>query len=215
MTKQILRNLLAEGKMAQVFAELLKLRVTDNELANSILQAAGRFEVLRRQEHAGTLTHEQLSVESNRITAAVLHIVEQLPEDLVRREANTNENERSPNSFVAVNNNQNQNNMTGDSNKAIALTVLIAVFGVAIGFLGELMPDDFKSRIEVWTVAHLGISYLKAWCIVTALVVLAFLYFVWREALHKENEESPTGRTVRQGNKSIYIEKNEGDITIN
>lgn len=107
--------------------------------------------------------------------------------------------------------------MTKNSKKAVLLTILIAVFGVIIGFLGELMPDNFKNSVEVWTVAHTGMSYLKVWIIVTTIVVAIFIYLAWKETLQKEKEEpsaSSASRTVKQGAKSIYIEKNEGDITI-
>lgn len=107
--------------------------------------------------------------------------------------------------------------MTKNSKKAVFWTILITVFGVVIGFLGELMPDNLKNSVEAWTVAHAGMPYLKVWIIVTTTVVCIFIYLVWKETLQKDKEEPYAGsasRTVTQGSKSIYIEKNEGDITI-
>lgn len=81
MNKQTLTNLLAEGKTAQVLDALRSLSLADKVLVNTILQTAARFSEHEREQHAGLLTHEQAGLERNRITAAVLHIIEQLPEE--------------------------------------------------------------------------------------------------------------------------------------
>jgi hypothetical protein len=70
--------------------------------------------------------------------------------------------------------------------KALWLTLLVAAFGVAIGFLGELMPDGFKSKVEAFATRTVGISYTKVWLISAGLLVLLFLFIVWREAVQKE-----------------------------
>lgn len=102
--------------------------------------------------------------------------------------------------------------------KAIWLTMLITVLGVVIGFLGELMPEDVKKEIETF-VSSFGVSFKTAWYAVTGFVVLLFNWLVWKEA--SKNEPSPPqsqGGTVRNihqhGDKSIYIEKNDGPVNI-
>lgn len=69
------------------------------------------------------------------------------------------------------------------SRSAIMRTVVIAALGVALGFLGELMPDNLKTSIEAWVTTHLGISYWKFWLLATGSVVALLLYLTWRETL--------------------------------
>jgi hypothetical protein len=111
-----------------------------------------------------------------------------------------------------------QSNKMKKDNKAIWLSTLIAAFGVAIGFLGELMPDDFKSKVERWSTAMFGVSFLSIWISVTTLIVLLFLWLVWREALKINSPEdvSASGlpKVIQKGDKSIFIEKNDGPINI-
>jgi hypothetical protein len=115
--------------------------------------------------------------------------------------------------------NQTQLTMKEDQSKAIWLSILIAAFGVAIGFLGELMPDSFKNKVEIWSTSIFGISYIKIWVITTALVVLIFLWLIWKEALKSDKQSNDPAlgnvRKIKQGKKSVYIEKNEGPININ
>jgi hypothetical protein len=103
--------------------------------------------------------------------------------------------------------------------KALWLTLLIAAFGVAIGFLGELMPDGFKSKVEAFATQTFGISYTKVWLIAAGLLVLLFLFFVWREAVQKEkpgnDPPSHQPKVLQTGDKPIYIEDNKGPININ
>lgn len=101
---------------------------------------------------------------------------------------------------------------------AIWFALLVAALGVVIGFLGELMPDHFKNKVESLTTQTFGISYLAAWIIAVAVVVLLFLWLVWKEARRNDpSDESTPGaptRKIRQGKKSVYIEKNDGPINI-
>lgn len=70
-----------------------------------------------------------------------------------------------------------------NTKNAIFRTVLIAVLGVGIGFLGELMPDNLKTHIETWVTANLHIAYWKFWIGMTLLFVLTLLWLTWKDAL--------------------------------
>ncbi len=76
--KQTLQTLLAEGKTAQVLAELRKLSLSDSELTNAILQTSARFAEMERQQHAGTLAQTELGIERNKINAALLAMIDRL-----------------------------------------------------------------------------------------------------------------------------------------
>lgn len=79
--KRVLNDLLAQGKTAQVLAQLRSLSLSDSDLAGAIIQTSARFAEMERQQHAGTLAQDDLGVERNKINAAVLNLIENLPDD--------------------------------------------------------------------------------------------------------------------------------------
>ncbi len=86
--------------------------------------------------------------------------------------------------------------------------LLIAFSGVVIGLLGNLMPDEFKSKVRDFTSQNLGVSFTVIWIITVALVVLIFIIFTRKEAKDSTStdEISPESSTkvVQEGDKSIY-----------
>ncbi|MCB0642979.1 MAG: hypothetical protein KDC44_15125 [Phaeodactylibacter sp.] len=106
--------------------------------------------------------------------------------------------------------------------KQVRLSIFIALMGVLIGFLGELMPDELKAQIQTAVTDKLGMNYTQFWIILAVLFVGTSLFFVWRDARSdragQPGRQSPQAgqRTIHQhGDKSIYIERNKGDININ
>ncbi len=81
--KQALQNLLAEGKTAELIAQLKPLTASDKDLHAQVLHTSARFAEYERQKHANTEGYDPLSIEHNKINAAVLHLIEQLPDDIV------------------------------------------------------------------------------------------------------------------------------------
>jgi hypothetical protein len=60
-----------------------QLTATDKDLHRQVIQIAARFATNERQQHAGTLTQEDFNLERNRINAALLELIAQLPEPSV------------------------------------------------------------------------------------------------------------------------------------
>lgn len=104
---------------------------------------------------------------------------------------------------------------------AILYTLLVLILGLVLNFLFELMPDEFKSSISAFS-NSIGLSYTIFWIICTFFLAGAMIYFVWEQTLNEPKELDPnkqTGSINRQvnqyGEKSIYLEKNNGDINVN
>lgn len=105
--------------------------------------------------------------------------------------------------------------------KKANLSVIITGLGVAIGFLGELMPDSFKAKVATLVTQTLGLSFTKFWLACVVFLVIVSLIFVWKqefgedEALETNKDTENANRTVVQlGDKSVYVEKNDGEINI-
>ena len=70
---------------------------------------------------------------------------------------------------------------------------------------------------------HLGLSYSLFWIICTFVVITITLFFVWKQAIIENNksnnglnQQEKSKREIYQlGDKSIYIENNNGDINNN
>ncbi|MDX1910406.1 MAG: hypothetical protein SFV22_02915 [Saprospiraceae bacterium] len=78
--KNDLLALLSDGKTAEVIAQLRQLSLPEGELHRLIVQTAARFAGLERQVHAGERTFTEADTERNKINAALLAIIEKLPE---------------------------------------------------------------------------------------------------------------------------------------
>jgi len=96
--------------------------------------------------------------------------------------------------------------------------LLIVFIGVVIGFLGELMPDELKSKVQLFTSQNLGVSFTVIWIITVALVVLVFIVFTWKEAKETASTDETSKRSspkvIQEGKKSVFIEKHKGNINI-
>jgi hypothetical protein len=187
------------------------------------------------------VSHSEANLTQNQISAGLLDLLHEmdeqakipaLREEMERAVSVTNSKNVVLGSTISaggnvqvgdrVTNNYNLSSKNPDNmekqKSPILLTVIIASLGVAIGFLGELMPDKFKEKVENWATSSLGISYTTIWVSITAIVVIVFIWLVWKEAIgnpqNGTTEQSVTKRKVRQGKKSVYIEKNEGPINI-
>jgi hypothetical protein len=79
--KKILQNLLADGKTAQAIDQLRQLDLADKDLAQQILQNAARFSTLEKEQVMGTLRYDAYQLERNQINAALLAIVDKLPDE--------------------------------------------------------------------------------------------------------------------------------------
>jgi serine acetyltransferase len=241
---QQIRDLIARDEMKAAL-EQLRVFLEKTPKLDEILHQSGRFEHIRREIRQGLVSHAEATLEQNKLRAALLDLLAEI-ETQGQEPALRAEIERavsvvhSKNVVVGssisaggdvhigdrnvyfgshtITEQQTTQTMNNDPSKAIWLSVLIAAFGVAIGFLGELMPDAFKAKVEAWATSTLGTSFLTIWVIGTALVVLVFLVLIWIEALKNNgpgsNQASNNVRNIKQGPKSIYIENNNGPIKI-
>ena len=100
--------------------------------------------------------------------------------------------------------------------KSVMKTIIVAVAGILIGLAGELMPESFQKELAVVAADTFGISYTLLWVIMTAALIGTMLLVLWKQGAN--NAAPPTassGRVIhQQGDKSVYIEKNNGDIHI-
>lgn len=101
----------------------------------------------------------------------------------------------------------------------ILLTVVVLIAGILLGFLGELMPDDFKEKVTPLSQGYLGLSYPLSWTIVVFILVAISIILVWKQESQNQEENitetaRSIGKEIKQGQKSVYIEKNKGDIKI-
>ena len=90
---------------------------------------------------------------------------------------------------------------------------MIALVGILIGIAGEILPSGVQESIESY--AHsLGISYWALWLTGVGVLTALFLGLSLKGKV-SNLPENQKGRLIQQkGNKSIYIEKNQGDIHI-
>jgi Effector-associated domain 11 len=79
--KQSLQNLLAEGKTAQVIAQLRQSTSHDTDLHKEVLQISARFARNERERHAGTADNSELGIEQNKINAALLAAIDKLEDN--------------------------------------------------------------------------------------------------------------------------------------
>ncbi|MBK7475438.1 MAG: hypothetical protein IPI11_05240 [Haliscomenobacter sp.] len=237
---QNIRDLIAKDDLTTAIAGLKEL-LDHTPRLNEVLQQSGRFENIQKQIRLGTVSHSEANLTQNQIRLGLLDLVSEM-EQQDKTATMRAEIERaisivnSKNVVIGSTISAGGNVHVGDAiaqnfhpesthsfnmanqRKAIWLTVLITILGVIIGFLGELMPDAVKKEIEAF-VSSSGISFKTAWYSITGFIVLLFTGLVWKEASKDspspEQRQGTTGRNVhQQGDKSIYIEKNDGPINI-
>lgn len=110
--------------------------------------------------------------------------------------------------------------MSGKS-AAITKAIVLALLGIGIGFLGELMPDEVKNALQQQSQNYFGISYLWLWGIFVVIAIALTVFLLWQQAPDGEVESETSGKAakpervvVQKGKKSVYVEKNKGDINI-
>lgn len=81
-TSQVLQHLLADGKTRHVIEQLLRLTATDRDQQNEVLQLSAQFAELERQSRLNVTDPKLLGTERNRINAALLAVIDRLPENL-------------------------------------------------------------------------------------------------------------------------------------
>ncbi len=83
MNPHTLKNLLAEGKTAKLISSLLAhTKSHDADLHNDVLQLSARFAEYQREKYANTEGFDPLSIERNKINAALLFVIDKLPDTL-------------------------------------------------------------------------------------------------------------------------------------
>ncbi len=80
-TSQVLQHLLADGKTRHVIEQLLRLTATDRDQQNEVLQLSAQFAELERQSRLNVTDPKLLGTERNRINAALLAVIDRLPEN--------------------------------------------------------------------------------------------------------------------------------------
>lgn len=83
MLKQNLQQLIAEGKIAQAMEQLLQATASDKDLHHEVLAVSARFAHYEKQVHGNTADSNWLATERNKINAAVLFIIDKLPNEEV------------------------------------------------------------------------------------------------------------------------------------
>ena len=81
--KEKLQQLIAEGKTCHAIKELLEItvQIEDHEFRQEVILLSSRYELYERNRHQGTSSAEFQSTFINRITQALLKLIEQLPDD--------------------------------------------------------------------------------------------------------------------------------------
>lgn len=74
--------------------------------------------------------------------------------------------------------------------KAVIRTLIITALGTGIGFWGELMPDKLKADIQAWVSAHMDITFLTFWLLVTGLFVFLLLWLTWKDTIVKKENKT-------------------------
>jgi hypothetical protein len=193
--KNSLKDLLAEGKTAQVLAALQQSAALDADDQNLVRLLAARYAENERRQHAGTLAHETYRVERNSINAAVLAVLAKLPDGRVSNPVPGYSKITFP----------TQGRASTMKNLLYFLAVVIAL--VAIGYLFQWYKAEPENR-----------EPLPA--LLSAVSSLLLVFIAWRMEGNDTTNHPPSSagenrRVTQNGPKSIYIEKNEGDININ
>lgn len=81
LMKQILQNLIAEGKTAQAITLLRQATQHDSDEHNSVIHLSARLAEYNKQKHSGIADSNTLSIELNKIHIAILAIVNKLPDE--------------------------------------------------------------------------------------------------------------------------------------
>jgi hypothetical protein len=114
---------------------------------------------------------------------------------------------------------------------ATYITIIIFTLGIFLNLMIQILPENIKRYFNKIALV-LGLSYSLFWLFCSLLIIFITLFFVWKQTItgfkvtnnefkELDDEAQPiiskrNERKISQfGEKSIYIEKNKGDININ
>lgn len=81
--KQQLKKLLGDGKTKKVITHLReRMDLLDEELQEEIIIQSSRFEVMNREKRSGILSKDQELIQLSKINAALINIINDLPEEI-------------------------------------------------------------------------------------------------------------------------------------
>jgi hypothetical protein len=90
MTKKELHALLANGKIAQVLAELQSVTAREPDLHSEVLQISAQFAENERQQRLNIAAPQDIKIEQNRINSVIIIIIDRLPDDSFRKKGSPN-----------------------------------------------------------------------------------------------------------------------------
>jgi len=90
MTKKELHALLANGKIAQVLAELQSMTAREPDLHSEVLQISAQFAENERQQRLNIAAPQDIKIEQNRINSVIIIIIDRLPDDSLRKKGSPN-----------------------------------------------------------------------------------------------------------------------------
>lgn len=203
-----IKNLIANGNVEQALKQLLLLADDDAIKQSEVTAIMARFNGLKRQIRIGVITAETATLMQNQIIAATL--------DTISNWSAVSEDSMPSNQDKVLENLARP----PKSSRFPWLQILILLLGIVIGFLGELMPDEFKAGIQYRASNALGLSFLQIWIILTVLVIGLLIWLTWKlekgHGIFSKNTGTGNHRTVVQkGKASNYFENNSGQININ
>lgn len=82
--KQVLRQLIAQGKTQQAIEKLLRITevLGDVELHEEVIMQSARYETFQKEHHRGIVSTEEKNISIATINSAILHIVSRLPDNI-------------------------------------------------------------------------------------------------------------------------------------
>ena len=80
--KTKLQQLIAQGKTKQAIQQLLRITKRNDDLHDTALNISARYRQLVRDQHAGILSSEESQIELNKVNAAILALVKDLPDGI-------------------------------------------------------------------------------------------------------------------------------------
>lgn len=77
--KEHLKNLIAQGKIKEAIKELLQITNQESDLHNHVIQQSARLSELEKQQSLGTEDNTALNMTRNQVIAALLSIIDDMP----------------------------------------------------------------------------------------------------------------------------------------
>lgn len=103
--------------------------------------------------------------------------------------------------------------------KQYSIIILTLILEFILNIMVQLLPDSFKKIISQFS-SYLGISYNLFWLIITIIILIIVVIISLKDLNSKGDKEervtrNSSKRVINQyGDKSIYIENNNGDIDL-